>query len=80
MTRLLTEQDLQGQSRLELDLKHLIKPQNHYFLTSQKSRQRSLSNTKTGLDHGVGHFVKTPSQKGLQQGSSLAIFSHGIHI
>ena len=46
MTRLLTEQDLRGKSRLELDLKHLIKPQNHCFLTYKKSMQRSLWNTK----------------------------------
>jgi hypothetical protein len=32
-----------------------------------------------GLDHGVGHFVEMTFQKGLQPGSSLAIFSHDIH-
>ena len=30
-------------------------------------------------DHGVGHFVEMTSQKGLQPGSFLAIFSHDIH-
>jgi hypothetical protein len=34
--------------------------------------------TLDGLDHGVGHSVALTSQKGLHQGSSLAIFSHGI--
>jgi hypothetical protein len=33
-----------------------------------------------GLDHGVGHFVEMMSQKGLQQGRVLAIFSHDIHV
>jgi hypothetical protein len=32
-----------------------------------------------GLDHGVGHFIEMTSQQGLQQGRSLAIFSHDIH-
>jgi hypothetical protein len=33
-----------------------------------------------GLDHGVGHFGEMTSQKGLQSGNSLAIFSHDIHV
>ena len=32
-----------------------------------------------GLDHGVGHCIEMTSQKGLQSGNSLAIFSHDIH-
>src|SRR4029453_3408309 len=32
-----------------------------------------------GLDHGVGHFAEMTSQKGLQQGNSLAVFSDDMH-
>ena len=39
----------------------------------------SKNSILTGLDHGVGHFVEMTSQKGLQSGNSLAIFSHDIH-
>jgi len=37
------------------------------------------SHALLGLDHGVGHCVEMTSQEGLQQGRSLAIFSHDIH-
>ena len=42
-----------------------------------------LINERIGIlasnDHGVDHFIEMMSQKGLQPGNSLAIFSHDIH-
>jgi hypothetical protein len=41
--------------------------------------ERGFEVKLVGLDHGVGHFVEMTSQKRLQSGNSLAIFSHDIH-